>query len=113
VDTILRKGKVGETYCVGGDAEKTNLEITNKVLELMGSDKNMIEYVEDRKGHDKRYAVDFSKIKSELDWEPEVSFEDGIKETVEWYKDNQEWLANIKNGKYQEYNQKHQNDKHV
>lgn len=112
IDKIVREGKIGETYCIGGDSEKTNLEITYKILELMGFDKSHIEYVEDRKGHDKRYAVDFSKIKNELGWEPTVSFEDGMQKTVKWYQDNTEWLNNIKNGNYREYNKRHQNDKH-
>ncbi len=103
IDRILHDGKIGETYCVGGDAEKTNLEITNLILELMGEGQDKIEYVEDRKGHDKRYAINFSKIKNELGWEPSVSFEEGIRETVEWYKNNQDWWKNIKSGEYQEY----------
>ncbi|HFC77017.1 MAG TPA: dTDP-glucose 4,6-dehydratase [Candidatus Moranbacteria bacterium] len=100
IDKIVCEGKIGETYCVGGNAEKTNLEITHKILELMNADENSIEYVEDRKGHDKRYAIDFSKIKNELNWEPSVSFEEGIKETVEWYKNNQDWWQRIKSGEY-------------
>ncbi len=103
IDRILHDGKIGETYCVGGDAEKTNLEITNLILELMGEGQDKIEYVEDRKGHDKRYAINFSKIKNELGWEPSVSFEEGIRETVEWYKNNQDWWKNIKSGEYQKY----------
>ncbi|MEF3692429.1 MAG: GDP-mannose 4,6-dehydratase, partial [Candidatus Moraniibacteriota bacterium] len=112
IDKIVREGKLGETYCIGGGAEKTNLEITQKVLELMGFDESKIEYVEDRKGHDKRYAVDFSKIKKELGWEPKTSFEAGIKATVDWYKENKEWLENIKDGSYKKYNKDHQDDKH-
>lgn len=100
IDRVLHDGKIGETYCVGGDAEKTNMEITNLILELMGEGEDSIEYVEDRKGHDKRYAINFSKIKNELGWEPSVSFEDGIRETVEWYKNNQDWWKNIKSGEY-------------
>ena len=100
IDKIVREGKIGETYCIGGNAERTNLEITHKILELMGADESSIEYVEDRKGHDKRYAIDFSKIKNELSWEPSISFEDGIKETVEWYKNNQDWWKRIKSGEY-------------
>ena len=100
IDKIVREGKIGETYCIGGNEEKTNLEITHKILELMNADENSIEYVEDRKGHDKRYAIDFSKIKNELGWKPSVSFEDGIKETVEWYKNNQEWWKRIVSGEY-------------
>ncbi len=100
IDKIVREGKIGETYCIGGNAERTNLEITHKILELMGADESSIEYVEDRKGHDKRYAIDFSKIKNELSWEPSISFEDGISETVEWYKNNQDWWKRIKSGEY-------------
>lgn len=103
VDLIIEKGKIGETYCLGGDNEKTNLKITNKILEILGKDENSIEYVEDRKGHDRRYAIDFSKIKKELGWEPKIDFEVGLKETVEWYKENQEWWRRIKSGQYQDY----------
>lgn len=106
IDKVVREGKIGETYCIGGNAEKTNLEITHKILELMEADEKDIEYVEDRKGHDKRYAIDFSKIKNELGWEPSVSFEEGIKETVEWYRNNENWWKNIKSGDYQNYYKK-------
>jgi len=104
IDKIVHNGKIGETYCIGGDAEKTNLEITKLILELMNETEDKIEYVEDRKGHDKRYAIDFSKIKNELDWEPSISFEKGIKETVEWYKNNQDWWKRIKSGEYKKSN---------
>ncbi len=112
IDKIVREGKIGETYCIGGNAEKTNLEITHKILELMGFDEKQIEYVDDRKGHDQRYAVDFSKIKKELGWEPQISFEEGMQETVKWYRENIDWLENIKNGNYKKYNKEHQDDKH-
>lgn len=112
IDRIVREGKIGETYCIGGNAEKTNLEITHKILELMGFDEKQIEYVDDRKGHDQRYAVDFSKIKKELGWEPQISFEEGMQETVKWYRENIDWLENIKNGNYKKYNKEHQDDKH-
>jgi len=112
IDKIIREGKIGETYCIGGNAEKTNLEITHKILELMGFDEKQIEYVDDRKGHDQRYAVDFSKIKEELGWEPQISFEEGMQETVKWYRENIDWLENIKNGNYKKYNKEHQDDKH-
>ena len=91
LDLILHKGKIGETYCVGGDCEKTNLEITKKVLSLLDLDEEMIEHVKDRLGHDRRYAINYSKIKNELGWEPEINFEDGMKKTVEWYKNNLDW----------------------
>ncbi len=100
VDMIIDKGKIGETYCLGGASEKTNLEITEKILMLMKKDENQIEYIEDRKGHDLRYAINFSKIKNELGWEPEIEFEEGLKKTVEWYQNNQAWWKNIKSGEY-------------
>jgi len=106
IDLILQTGKIGETYCVGGDSEKTNLEITKKIIELLGKDETSIEYVKDRPGHDRRYAIDFSKIKNELGWEPKVSFEEGMEKTVEWYKNNQVWWKNIKSGDYQKYYEK-------
>ena len=106
VDLILHKGKIGETYCLGGNCEKTNLEITKKVLKLMGKDESFIEYVKDRPGHDRRYAIDFTKIKNELGWEPKHNFEQGMKETVEWYKNNEEWWRRVKSGEYKEYYKK-------
>lgn len=106
VDLVIEKGKIGETYCLGGDNEKTNLEITNKILEILGKDENSIEYVEDRKGHDRRYAIDFSKVKKELGWEPKIDFEEGLRKTVDWYKENQEWWRRIKSGQYQDYYKK-------
>lgn len=103
VEEIIKKGKIGETYCLGGGNEKTNMEITKLILELMGKGDEMIEYVKDRPGHDKRYAINFSKIKKELNWSPQISFEDGLKETVEWYKKNEDWWKRIKSGEYQDY----------
>jgi len=100
VDLVLHKGKIGETYCVGGNEERTNLEITHKILELLGFGKDKIEYIEDRKGHDKRYAIDASKIKRELGWEPKYNFDKAMKETVDWYKDNDGWWNRIKTGEY-------------
>ena len=105
VDKIVRDGKIGETYCVGGNAEKTNIEITNIILDAMNKDQNMIEYVEDRKGHDKRYAINFDKIKKELDWSPGVTFEQGIADTIKWYQDNEQWWRNIHSGEYKINNQ--------
>ena len=106
IDLILQKGKIGETYCIGGNSEKTNMEIVKKILELLGKGEEMIEYVKDRPGHDRRYAIDFSKIKSELDWQPRTTFEEGMQKTVEWYKTNESWWRNIKNGNYLEYYKK-------
>jgi dTDP-glucose 4,6-dehydratase len=85
VEAIIKKGKIGETYCLGGNNELTNLEITKSILEILGKGEDMIEYVPDRLGHDFRYAIDFSKAKKELGWEPVVEFKEGLKKTVEWY----------------------------
>lgn len=106
IDIIIHNGRIGETYCIGGNSERSNKEITFKILELMGKDKSSIEFVKDRPGHDKRYAIDFSKIKNELGWEPSVSFEDGLQRTIKWFKNNENWWRNIKSGEYQKYYQK-------
>ncbi len=106
IDLILQKGKIGETYCVGGNAEKTNMEIVKKILELLNQGEEMIDYVKDRPGHDRRYAFDFSKIRSELGWQPQTSFEDGMKQTVEWYKNNEDWWRDVKSGEYLKYYEK-------
>lgn len=99
VDLIIHKGNIGETYCIGGDSEKKNIEITNILLKEFGFGNEMIEYVEDRKGHDFRYAIDFSKIKNELEWTPKHSFESGIKETIKWYIQNENWWRPILDAK--------------
>ena len=106
IDSIIQKGKIGETYCVGGNSEKPNIEITKKIIELMGKSEDSIEYVKDRPGHDRRYAIDFSKIKNELGWTPKVSFEEGLQKTIDWYKNNESWWKNIKSGDYQKYYEK-------
>lgn len=103
VDAILKKGKIGETYCLGGDEEKPNIDVVKLLLQYMNKDESYIEYVKDRPGHDRRYAIDFSKATRELGWKPQVSFEDGLKRMVEWYLANQEWVERCKNGSYQEY----------
>jgi dTDP-glucose 4,6-dehydratase len=103
IDTILHAGKIGETYCIGGAAEKTNKEITYKILELMGKGEESIEFVQDRAGHDKRYAIDFSKIQKKLGWSPQISFDEGLQKTIAWYRDNETWWRDIKNGEYKKY----------
>lgn len=99
IDTVLHKGKVKEVYNIGGHNEKTNLEITKIILKEMGKDENCIEYVSDRLGHDRRYAISNDKITSELGWKPSITFEKGIKLTIQWYLNNQEWIRNIENKK--------------
>jgi len=103
IDKIIHSGKIGETYCVGGNAEKNNREITHELLKLMDKNESCIEFVKDRLGHDKRYAIDFSKIKNELGWVPRVSFKKGLQKTLDWYKNNKSWWKNIKNGEYKNY----------
>lgn len=99
IDTVLHKGKVGEAYNIGGHNEKTNMEITNIILEAMGKDESSIRYVEDRLGHDKRYAIDNEKIQTQLGWEPSLTFEEGIKLTIDWYLNNQEWMRQVESKK--------------
>ena len=94
---VLMKGKSGEVYNIGGGREITNNEITSLILESMGADESSIEYVEDRKGHDLRYSVDWTKINRELGYEPQVRFEDGLKQTIQWYRDNETWWKPLKN----------------
>ena len=106
VEAIIKKGRFGQTYCLGGGCELNNLELTKKILSLMEKGEDMIEYVADRPGHDLRYAMDFSKAKSELGWRPAVDFDEGLKLTIEWYKNNQLWWRNIKSGKYLDYYKK-------
>lgn len=95
IDTVLNKGKIGEIYNIGGHNEKTNLEITHLILEAMGKDESSIQYVEDRLGHDRRYAISNDKITAELGWSPSVTFEEGIKLTIDWYLNNQNWMKKI------------------
>ena len=95
INVVLHKGKIGEVYNIGGHNEKTNLEITKLILDAIGKDESYIEYVEDRLGHDRRYAISNDKITSELGWKPSLTFEQGIKITINWYLNNQQWIKNI------------------
>ena len=95
IDEVLHKGRIGEVYNIGGHNEKTNLEITHLILDAMGKDESSIKYVEDRLGHDRRYAISNDKITAELGWEPSVTFEQGIRMTIDWYLNNQDWMENI------------------
>jgi dTDP-glucose 4,6-dehydratase len=89
---ILENGKIGQTYMIGADGEKDNKELIQTILELMGKDPNDFEFVKDRPGHDLRYSIDASKIRSQLGWQPKYTdFRDGLKQTVEWYKSNEAW----------------------
>ena len=100
---VLTDAPPGEIYNIGGCNEKANLEVVNLILERLGKPKSLIKHVTDRPGHDRRYAIDASKIMTELDWRPSVSFEEGINKTIDWYLQNQDWLGNVVRGDYQKY----------
>ncbi len=103
IDTVLRRGRVGEVYNIGGQCEKPNLEITRTILRLVGKPDSLIRYVADRPGHDRRYAIDCSKIDRELGWRPQVSFDDGLAATIRWYQQHADWTARVRSGAYRDY----------
>lgn len=103
---VGQAGKVGEVYNIGGRCELTNLQLTHKLLEAVGKSTSLIRYVQDRPGHDRRYAIDCRKMEEQLGWTPQISFEAGLKETVAWYKAHGEWIANIRSGEYLKYYEK-------
>jgi dTDP-glucose 4,6-dehydratase len=97
------KGRAGEVYNIGGRCEKTNLELTHALLQAVGKPPSLIRYVKDRPGHDRRYAIDCSKVERELGWKPQIAFEKGLRDTVAWYLDHAEWVENIRTGDYLKY----------
>ena len=100
VDLIVRKGRDGEVYNLGGHSERTNIDVVKTILKELGKPESLITFVEDRKGHDLRYAIDSTKVENELGWNLTYNFEDGIKETVNWYLNNKDWIENILSGEY-------------
>ena len=106
IDLVLHEGKLGEVYNIGGNNEKENIYIVKLILEELGKDESLIEFVTDRLGHDRRYAIDSTKIQTDLEWKPKYTFEIGIKETIKWYLDNQEWISKVRSGEYQDYYEK-------
>ncbi len=109
IDMVINKGRIGEIYNIGGHNERTNIKIVKTVISYINEniDKNvtedLIKYVKDRKGHDRRYGIDSDKIKNELGWYPEITFEAGIKKTIKWYLDNEQWMKNVTSGDYKQY----------
>ena len=106
IDLILQKGRVGEVYNIGGHNERANIDVVKTILKELGKPEDLIEHVTDRKGHDRRYAIDPTKIHTELGWEPETKFEDGIKKTVKWYLEHRDWWMGIISGDYQTYSER-------
>ncbi|MCA0991386.1 dTDP-glucose 4,6-dehydratase [Pseudalkalibacillus hwajinpoensis] len=102
IDLVLHEGQIGEVYNVGGHNEKTNLEVVKSIINTLGKSETLIEFVEDRLGHDKRYAIDPTKLE-QLGWEPKYNFETGIAQTIQWYLDNKDWWEQIISGEYKEY----------
>jgi dTDP-glucose 4,6-dehydratase len=103
---VLEQGKVGEVYNIGGRCELTNLALTYALLDAVHKPRSLIRYVKDRPGHDRRYAIDCSKIERELGWRPRTPFEAGLRDTVEWYQQHADWVNNIRSGEYRSYYEK-------
>lgn len=103
IDSVLHKGKLGEVYNIGGNNEKANIDIVKLIIKELRKTEELIEYVKDRPGHDRRYAIDNTKITKELGWSPSYTFEEGIHETIKWYINNEQWMTNITNGDYMTY----------
>ncbi|MDN4066526.1 dTDP-glucose 4,6-dehydratase [Paenibacillus vini] len=110
IDLVIHQGRNGEVYNIGGNNERTNLQIVKTILQELGKPETLITYVKDRPGHDRRYGIDPTKTMNELGWKPKHSFETGIKETIRWYLDNQDWWIRILSGAYQEYYAKQYGD---
>ena len=103
IDVVLHKGADGEVYNIGGNNEKANIEIVKLIIKYLNKSESLIKYVKDRPGHDRRYAIDNTKITSQLNWEPQYTFEQAIEETIDWYLNNGDWIKNIESGEYIEY----------
>ena len=106
IDKVMREGREGEVYNVGGHNEKQNIEVVRTILAELGKPESLITYVTDRPGHDRRYAIDPAKIHAELGWLPQTKFADGIRATIQWYVENKSWLEHILAGEYQHYYEK-------
>lgn len=105
IEAILLNGKIGETYCIGGNAEIDNLALAKLLIKLMGSSESLLQFVTDRPGHDLRYAMDYSKIQTQLGWQPSVDLTTGLKKTIDWFMDHRDWVEHCTSGAYQDYYQ--------
>lgn len=106
LDTVLHRGIVGETYNIGGESERKNIDVVKTILRLLEKSESLITFVDDRPGHDRRYAMDIKKIKRQLKWSPAVTFEKGLELTIDWYRRNEKWWRRVKSGRYRQYYQK-------
>ena len=103
IDTVLHTGRVGSVYNIGGNAERKNLDVANRILQSLAKPESLLAFVKDRPGHDRRYAMDSSKIEDELNWHPRMNFEEGLVETISWYQQHADWWQRIVNGEYKDY----------
>jgi dTDP-glucose 4,6-dehydratase len=103
IEAVRQKGRIGEVYNLGGRCERTNLQMTHLLLHLLGKPQSLIEHVKDRPGHDRRYAIDCSKAERELGWTPTIPLEVGLRETIEWYQTNRNWISTVQSGEYRSY----------
>lgn len=110
VDRIVRNGKIGEIYNIGGNSEKSNIEVVKAILDILKKPDSLITYVKDRPGHDRRYAINSGKLQTKLGWRPEIGFSEGIQKTIKWYCDNSEWVKRIQTGEYRKYKCEVRND---
>ena len=103
VDMILRNGKIGEIYNIGGNSEMSNIEVVKTILDILGKPDSLITYVKDRSGHDRRYAINSEKLQNQIGWKPKTNFSEGIQKTIKWYCENPDWLKRIQTGEYRKY----------
>ncbi|MGB9594800.1 MAG: dTDP-glucose 4,6-dehydratase [Candidatus Poribacteria bacterium] len=111
IDVVIKKGKIGDIYNIGGDNERSNIEVVNLIVEKLGKSKDLIQFVKDRPGHDRRYAMDISKIKRQLGWLPEYDFDKGLDDTIKWYIENEQWVKSCITGDYLNYYEKNYVDR--
>ena len=108
---VLEQGRIGEVYNIGGSQVEENLAMARRLLRLTDKPESLLQYVADRPGHDRRYALNSRKLKSELGWKPEISLEDGVRQTIEWYKDNSKWVSDVRAGEYLTHYEKYYDDR--